>query len=236
MEALSIAAFQELSNLHFNDQSLLLRGLTHPSFLNEHPDQATEDNQRLEFLGDAVIDFVSGEMLYHRFPEASEGRLTRLRAALVRTQTLAELAIQTHINEALLLGRGEEESGGRSRVGNLCAAFEAVIGALYLDQGFQAVRDFVCPLFEAALEEILRLELDKDPKSMLQEYCQAKLGITPIYQTVSSQGPDHAKEFTVVVIIGERRYAEGKGFSKQAAAQMAAKQALAILQAEYGQP
>jgi ribonuclease-3 len=102
MEALSIAAFQELSNLHFNDQSLLLRGLTHPSFLNEHPDQATEDNQRLEFLGDAVIDFVSGEMLYHRFPEASEGRLTRLRAALVRTQTLAELAIQTHINEAFV--------------------------------------------------------------------------------------------------------------------------------------
>ncbi len=225
-----IITLQQHIGLSFNDQSLLLRALTHPSYLNEHPDQGLEDNQRLEFLGDAILDFISGEWLYHRFPEAPEGRLTRLRAALVRSETLANFAAQCQIDKALLLGHGEEENRGRLRPSNLCAAFEALTGALYLDKGIQAVRDFVQPLLETALEDILRFDLDKDPKSMLQEWSQAHLGLTPIYRTVSSHGPDHAKEFTVAVFIGDERYGEGIGPSKQAAAQVAAQQVLSSLQ------
>ena len=229
MASISPAEFQDLAGLPFMDQSLLLRALTHPSYLNEHPSTGLEDNQRLEFLGDAVLDFVSGELLYHKFPEAPEGRMTRLRAALVRTETLAEFSQKCLVDSALMLGRGEEESGGRSRANNLCAAFEAIMGALYLDQGMEAVRTFVTPLFNETLEEIVRLELDKDAKSRLQEWSQATLSITPSYQTVDSRGPDHAKEFTVAVYIGEKEYARGSGSSKQAAAQEAAREALDLL-------
>ncbi len=228
---MDLSAFQNNIGLHFRDQSLLLRALTHPSYLNEHPKQGLEDNQRLEFLGDAILDFISSEWLYHRFPEAPEGRLTRLRAALVRTETLAELAVKCHINEALLLGKGEEESGGRKRQTNLCAAYEAFIGALYLDQGIEVVRDFVQPQFQETLERVLQLEMDKDPKSQLQEWAQAHLGLLPVYKTVRSEGPDHAKRFTIAVFIGDKRYAEGSGPNKQAAAQQAARQALRKLQA-----
>jgi len=229
MASISPAEFQDLAGLPFMDQSLLLRALTHPSYLNEHPSTGLEDNQRLEFLGDAVLDFVSGELLYHKFPEAPEGRMTRLRAALVRTETLAEFSQKCLVDSALMLGRGEEESGGRSRANNLCAAFEAIMGALYLDQGMEAVRTFVTPLFNETLEEIVRLELDKDAKSRLQEWSQATLSVTPSYQTVDSRGPDHAKEFTVAVYIGEKEYARGSGSSKQAAAQEAAREALDLL-------
>ncbi len=226
MAVIDLPTFQELTQLTFEDQSLLLRAMTHPSYLNEHPDTGLEDNQRLEFLGDAVLDFVSGELLYHRFPEAPEGDLTRLRAALVRTETLAQFARETHVGEALMLGHGEEESGGRDRNNNLCAAFEALIGALYLDQGVEIVAPFVNPLFDSALDHIMRLSLDKDAKSRLQEWSQAHLGITPSYRTVASRGPDHAKEFTVAVFLGDRKQSEGVGSSKQLAAQVAAQRAL----------
>ncbi len=229
MVQISPARFQELTKLTFDDQSLLLRALTHPSYLNEHPEAGIEDNQRLEFLGDAVLDFLTGELVYHRFPEAPEGRLTRLRAALVRTETLADFARTCHLNAALMLGRGEEESGGRERMNNLCAAFEALVGALYLDQGIEAVRRFVTPLLEHALDEILRLELDKDAKSRLQEWCQAHLNLTPVYKMIDSRGPDHAKEFTIAVFIGGQLYGEGSGPSKQIAEQEAAQQALQAL-------
>lgn len=231
MAAITPTEFQTHLGKQFIDQSLLLRALTHPSYLNEHPTDGLEDNQRLEFLGDAVLDFVAGELLYHKFPEAPEGRMTRLRAALVRTETLAEFAKTCLVNDALLLGRGEEDSGGRERANNLCAAFEAIMGALYLDQGVDAVREAVTPLFEEALDQIIQFELDKDAKSKLQEWSQASLGITPSYQTVDSRGPDHAKEFTVAVIIGEQEYARGTGSSKQTAAQEAARTALEILEA-----
>ncbi len=225
----NLTRFQQETGLIFNDRSLLLRALTHPSYLNENPTRGLEDNQRLEFLGDAILDFLSGELLYNRFPEAQEGRLTRLRAALVRRETLAAFALECGLNRALLLGHGEEESHGREREGNLCNAFEALIGALYLDQGIEAVRAFVNPMFERALDEIIRLELDKDPKSQLQEHVQRYLGATPIYETVRSEGPDHAKVFTIAVVINGRRYAEGKGTSKQMAAQEAARMALEML-------
>ena len=223
---LDLTTFQDRTGIHFLDQSLLIRALTHPSYLNENPRQGTEDNQRLEYLGDAILDFICSEWLYHRFPEATEGRLTRLRASLVRTETLAAYAAQCGLDEALLLGKGEEENGGRKRPNNLCAAFEAYAGALFLDQGIQAIGTFVKPLFHTTLEEILRQESDKDPKSLLQEWAQAHLGTLPSYKTIDSTGPDHAKQFTVAVFIGNQQYAVGIGSSKQAAAQVAAQQTL----------
>jgi ribonuclease-3 len=217
--------------LHFTDLSLLQRALTHRSYLNEHPEHMLEDNERLEFLGDAVLDFVAGAWLYHRFPELDEGRLTRLRAELVRTETLAKFALDYQIGDALLLGRGEDDSGGRARQKNLCGAFEALIGALYLDQGMEPVREFVEPKFNAALAGILERATDKDAKSQFQEWSQATLGQTPLYRTIASEGPDHAKTFTVGVFIGPQEVGRGTGNSKQAAAQAAAQQALEAVEA-----
>jgi ribonuclease-3 len=209
----------------FNDPSLFRRALTHRSFLNEHPEEI-EDNERLEFLGDAVLDFVVGAFLYHRFPEMSEGRLTRLRAALVRTEQLAAFATALDIGPQMRLGKGEEEGGGRQRPTLLCAAFEAIVGAYYLDAGIDAVREFVEPLLRPAAGEILRAEADVDSKSLLQEWAQATLGQTPRYHMVSATGPDHLKEFTVEVRLGGGIYGTGSGPNKQAAEQAAAQTAL----------
>ena len=216
--------------MQFKDLSLLQRALTHRSYLNEHPEHALEDNERLEFLGDAVLDFVAGAYLYHRFPEMDEGRLTRLRAGLVRTETLAHFARDFDLGNALMLGRGESESGGRKRAKNLCGAFEALIGAYYLDQGMEAARGFVEPLFEPAVEDILDRSADKDAKSLFQEWGQALLGETPNYRTVASEGPDHAKEFMVEVVIGDTVFGIGVGHSKQTAAQAAAQNALEAIE------
>lgn len=221
---------QEQMGITFADLSLLQRALTHRSYLNEHPEHALEDNERLEFLGDAVLDFVAGAYLYHRFPEMDEGQLTRLRAALVRTESLALFARRFGLSEALLLGRGEDESGGRRRAKNLCGAFEAVIGALYLDQGMDAVRQFVEPLFDPTLKSILDGPSDKDAKSLLQEWGQAMYGETPVYHTIATEGPEHAKEFTVQVAIGTRIFGVGTGHSKQSAAQAAAQHALEAIE------
>jgi len=210
----------------FRDPSLLERALTHRSYLNEHLELALDDNERLEFLGDAVLDFVAGASLYNRFPEMREGRLTSLRAALVKTDALAALALRIGLDEHLRLGKGEAESGGRGRISLLADAFEAVLGALYLDQGLGAVREFLESLLPEEVERILAEESDRDAKSMLQEWSQAEYGITPRYRTVSEEGPDHAKSFTVEVRVGDRVVGRGEGLSKQAAAQAAASDAL----------
>lgn len=213
-------------SITFADKTLLQRALTHRSYINENPDFPLEDNERLEFLGDAVLDFVVGEYLYHRFPEMREGHLTSLRAALVKTETLARFAAQLDLGRYLFIGHGEAESGGRERPANLCAAFEALVGAIYLDQGLEAVKDFITPFIGPELEHIIQNELDKDPKSLLQELSQGLLQLTPTYRTVAERGPDHAKEFTVEVLIGGQVYGWGQGPSKQAAAQAAARAAL----------
>ncbi len=210
----------------FADKTLLQRALTHRSYVNENPDFLLEDNERLEYLGDAILDFVIGEYLYHHFPEMREGELTSLRAALVKTETLARFALQLDLGRYLFVGRGEAESGGRERPANLCAAFEALVGAIYLDQGLETVRDFLAPFVEPELERIIQGELDKDAKSLLQELSQGLLQLTPTYRTVAERGPDHAKEFTVEVVIGGQVYGRGRGPSKQAAAQAAARVAL----------
>ncbi|MCR4406312.1 MAG: ribonuclease III [Anaerolineae bacterium] len=224
--------FEAVSGLTFTDHSLLQRALTHRSYLNEHPEFALEDNERLEFLGDAVLDFFIGEYLYHRFPEMREGRLTSLRAALVCEETLARFARQLNLGDYLLMGHGEAESGGRERPAVLCATFEALIGALYLDQGMKAVSEFVLRLVEPEAARILAYDLDKDPKSLLQELSQGELQLTPTYRTMAVRGPDHAREFTVEALIGGRVYGRGVGRSKRTAAQEAARQALRALQEE----
>ncbi|RMD50132.1 MAG: ribonuclease III [Candidatus Thermofonsia bacterium] len=219
----------ELENnlgIQFQDYSLLTRALTHRSYLNEHPENALEDNERLEFLGDAVLDFVVGAYLYHKFPEMDEGELTALRAALVRAKTLAEFAKALDIGRFLRLGYGEAESGGRERIPLLCASFEAVVGAMYLDQGLPAVEALIDRLIGPALDKILRESLHKDAKSEFQVWAQAEFNITPHYEVVRADGPDHAKVFTVQVKVGKDIWGEGKGPSKQKAAQAAAREAL----------
>lgn len=214
--------------LDFGNLHLLVRALTHRSYVNENP-SAVEDNERMEFLGDAVLDFVVGAWVYNHFPEMQEGDLTRMRSALVRTDTLAEFARHLDLGPALRLGRGELASGGRQRDNLLCATFEAIIGAMYLDAGIPAVGDFIEPLLTEASEEVVSQVERYDPKSTLQEWAQSnKLG-TPHYLTVDSSGPDHAKVFTVEVQVDGKPYGRGTGSSKQSAAQTAAQEALESL-------
>ena len=236
---MTMAQFSDLEaalGIRFSDKSLLQRSLVHRSYLNEHPEFPLEDNERLEFLGDAVLDFVTGEYLYHRFPEMQEGLLTSLRAALVRRDTLARFAQRYDLGEYLLMGLGEDASGGRNRPAILCATFEAVIGALYVDQGVEAVKQVVEPLVAPEVARTLEERSDRDHKSMLQELVQARLRRTPRYSTVSASGPDHAKEFTVQVSIGGKLYGRGKGRNKQEAAQNAAEVALERFKAEPAEP
>ena len=212
-------------NLPFTDWMLLGRALTHRSYLNEHP-EALEDNERLEFLGDAVLDFVVGAWLYNRYPEMPEGDLTRMRSALVHTEELAYFAALLNLGQAMRLGRGESQGGGRERPALLCDTFEAVIGALYLHAGVDAVIQFISPLLEEAAEDVLANHKAEDPKSQFQEWAQAQGYTTPIYQTRSATGPDHSKKFDVDVLVNGNIYGSGSGSSKQAAAKMAAQNAL----------
>ena len=228
---MDILTFQERYHLHFNDQSLLVRAMTHRSFLNEQEDENLRDNERLEFLGDAVLDFIITRTLFARFPEMPEGELTRLRSALVRTDTLADLAAELDLGSVLRMGHGEELTGGRKRRNLLCDAFEALLGALYLDQGTERVAEFVTPLLMPMVDYILAEGLHIDARSKLQEWSQGTVGQTPIYEVISEDGPDHEKEFNVVVMIGEQTVAEGQGRSKQMAAQSAARNALRALDA-----
>lgn len=222
----SLARFSTERMLDFQDPGLLRTALTHRSYLNEHPDLDWEDNERLEYLGDAVLDLLLAEYLFLRLPNAPEGELTALRAALVRRETLARFARELDIGAILLVGHGEDETGGRERPALLCAAFEALVGALYLDQGLGGVRLLVTPLVEKEFEDACADVAGKDPKSRLQELAQGELGLTPRYVTTQAEGPDHAKVFTVQVSVGEVTCGEGEGPSKQAAAQRAASDAL----------
>lgn len=228
--------FEDVLGVQFKDFGLLLQALTHRSYVNEYDGELdVRDNERMEFLGDAVIDIIVADMLYKRFPEITEGELTQLRAALVKTEALAMLATEIHLGDYLRIGKGEEHSGGRTRVNNLCRGFEAVVGAMYLDRGVQIVEEFALPRIERLLEYVLENNLHIDARSELQEKIQAKLSITPSYRVAGADGPDHAKEFHVEVIIGETIIGTGKGTSKRSAAQEAARAALLHLQ-EKGFP
>ena len=209
----------------FSNILLLSRALTHRSYLNEHSD-AIEDNERLEFLGDAVLDFIVGAWLYDRFPEMPEGDLTKMRSALVHTEQLANLAKEIGIGRAMRLGRGELQAGGKDRIGLLCDTFEAVIGALYIDKGIEGVIKFISPILETTAEDVLANHKDEDPKSKLQEWAQGTGLQAPQYATRNSYGPDHSKLFEVDVYIDGKINGSGIGQSKHAATKQAALDAL----------
>jgi ribonuclease-3 len=223
--------FEMASGLTFRDKTLLQRALTHRSYLNETRYLLQADNERLEFLGDAVLDFIVGEYLYHRFPEMREGMLTNLRAALVREETLAAFAVQLDLGRHLVMGRGEADSGGRDRPATLCGAFEALVGALFLDQDLEAVKDLLFSLVEPALPQFVDIAAGKDAKSRLQEWSQNTFRATPRYHTAQANGPDHDKQFTVHVVIDGHVWGIGRGRSKQVASMEAAGNALQFAQA-----
>jgi ribonuclease-3 len=227
-EQAGLERLQEAMGIAFGNVSLLQRALTHASYLNEEPDCTWGDNERLEYLGDAVIDFLAAEHLYRSFPHWSEGRLTGVRTDLVRAEALARSAQQIALGDHLLLGRGEEQSGGRGRVAMLCDAFEALVGALYLDQGLETTRRFLVPFLQATLDEVVDDSPARDAKTRLQEWTQARFHAPPRYVTVRQLGPDHAKEFTVQVFVRGEMRGEGVGPSKQAAEQAAAQAALTL--------
>lgn len=229
---MNLETFESTLGITFRDKSLLTRALTHRSYLNENLDLPYLDNERLEFLGDAILNFVAAEFLYQRFPEMSEGDLTSLRAALVRGETLARFAGEIDLPPYLLISRGEQAAHGRERAPLLAGAFEALIGALYLDQGLAAARALILRVLPNEAERVHHQRLDRDAKSMLQELSQGKLQVTPQYRLVETRGPDHAKEFTIAVSIQDREYGIGTGRNKQTAEQEAARVALEALQAE----
>jgi ribonuclease-3 len=226
-----LGALQKEIGVRFRDVGLLRCALTHASYLNENPDPGAVDNERLEFLGDAVAGFVTAEYIYQSFPGWQEGQLTALRAKLVRSDTLARFAGEIGLGHHLLLGRGEELLGGRDRVTMLCDAFEALLGAVYLDQGLDTAREFFVPFLASQLEEYSEEAALRDAKTSLQEWAQAVHHETPRYVTVEETGPDHDKQFTVEVLIGDQSRGRGKGRSKQMAEQAAARAALDALSA-----
>ena len=211
--------------LSFNNIELLTEALTHRSYLNENK-TADKHNERLEFLGDAVLELASTHFLFNKFPFKPEGDLTAYRAALVNTVSLAESAKLLGLNDMLQLSKGEAKDTGRARDIILANAYEAVLGALYLDQGYEAAEQFVARTLYPKIDSIIENRAYQDAKSRFQEVAQDKKGTTPAYRTLSEEGPDHDKKFTVGAFIGEAKIAEGEGKSKQEAEQSAAQAAL----------
>jgi len=222
----TLSELQEVIGFPFDDHSLLREALVHRSYLNENPSFPSADNQRLEFLGDALLDFVAGDYLYRRYPKMREGELTSLRATLVKEESLARFAQALDLGRYLYLGRGEEESGGRERPSLLADAFEALVGALYLDGGLKPAESFILRFLEPETERIVAQGELRDYKSLFQEEAQRRFQSTPLYRTIDERGPDHNKVFTVEVLIEEKVCGRGEGTTKQAAEQEAARQAL----------
>ncbi|MEK7146650.1 MAG: ribonuclease III [Patescibacteria group bacterium] len=217
---------ESLIGINFKNSAFLQEALTHRSYLNENPKWPYPHNERMEFLGDAVLELAVTECLYAEYPKEPEGWLTSLRAALVNYQMLARVAREIDLAKSILLSRGEAKDGGKAREVILANALEALIGAIYLDQGYEASSDFIKKFVLIHLETVLEQELYKDPKSQLQEIVQEKLKITPVYRVLQESGPDHQKIFKVGVYFGDKLIAEGLGASKQEAETSAAKSAL----------
>ncbi len=214
------------------DRDLTRQAMVHTSYLNENPGFAPTSNERLEFLGDAVLGAVVADYLYRTFPDSPEGQLTSLRAAVVRARSLAGWARQLRLGELLLLGKGEEAHGGREREGLLAAAFEALIAAVYLQQGYQGAMKVLELFIPAAIESVIRRQAAVDAKSQLQHLCQATMQATPVYRVLEVSGPPHKPVYTVEVLVGERVLGQGTGRSKQVAEQSAATEALRRLETE----
>ena len=228
-----LAALQQILDVNFNNLSLLEQALVHSSYINENPDLAPASNERLEFLGDAILGLIVAEKLYQDFPHLSEGEMTKIRAALVRGDTLARVAKTVELGDYLYLGKGEEASGGRSKPANLAGALEAIIAAVFLDRGQSATRDFTLKLLDVELKSIISKGLGVDYKSELQELIQAKKQQKPAYHLIEATGPDHDKMFTVEIRVGEAVFGRGSGKSKKAAETEAARSALEKLSDDF---
>ena len=219
--------FEEYAGFVFKDKELLKTAFTHRSYLNENRNAVKEHNERLEFLGDAVLELVITDFLYKKYPDSPEGVLTSYRSALVNTQSISAAASELKMNDFLLLSRGEARDTGRARQYILANTFEAFIGALYLDQGYETAKIFIGRSLFDKIEEIVKKGTWQDSKSRFQELAQENENITPHYELVSEVGPDHDKVFTMAVFLDKTKIAEGAGSSKQVAEQAAATNAVA---------
>ena len=226
-----LTALQKTLGISFNEPSLLEQALVHSSYVNENP--ATTSNERLEFLGDAVLGLIIAEELYQRLPQSSEGEMTELRSWLVRGDALSRMARAISLGNYLYLGKGEEASGGRLKPANLAGALEAVIATIFLDQGYSVVRAFILRLVDKELKRALSQGIKNNYKSQLQELIQARQQQTPSYQVIEVTGPDHDRKFTVEVKIGNTVLGRGSGKSKKSAEAEAARSALDQLPTDF---
>jgi len=221
-------SFEKKIGVTFKDKALLASAFMHRSYLNENARVGVPHNERLEFLGDAVLELAVTDYLFNKYKDKTEGDLTAYRSALVNAITLAEVATEIDAGAYLLLSRGESKDKGRARQYILANTFEAIIGAIYLDRGFETVEKFIADTLYDRIEDIVENKLWRDPKSLVQEMAQEEQGVTPSYNVISESGPDHDKSFLVGIFFGKERIAEGKGRSKQEAEAEAARRALEI--------
>lgn len=230
-----LVALQETLGVSFSELSLLEQAMVHSSYINENPGFALTSNERLEFLGDAILGFIIAEKLYQDFPDFTEGEMTKLRSVLVRRDTLTSIARAIRLGDYLHMGRGEEASGGRDKSANLAGTLEAVVAAVFIDKGLAITRDFILKLFDEELKRVIGWEVGIDYKSQLQEFIQSKYRSAPTYRLVEATGPDHDKRFTIEVIAGDAVLGRGSGKSKKAAETEAARLALEQLSANFTQ-
>lgn len=223
-----VSLLQQQLGIQFSNVDLLKESLTHRSYINENPSWSLPHNERLEFLGDAVLELIVTDYLFSKYPQYEEGRLTSIRAALVNYVALSKVAKTLGIEEYLLLSKGEARDTGKAREVILANSVEALLGSIYLDKGYEVVRDFVYKYVLVNVEEIVWRNLDKDAKSLFQEIAQEQFKITPVYKVLEEYGPDHHKTFVVGVFLNENKVAEGSGLSKQEAELEAARKGLHV--------
>lgn len=220
--------FEQKINSVFKDKNLLTQAFIHRSYINENPRFGLAHNERLEFLGDAVLELVVTDYLFRKYPDSPEGELTAYRSALVNAITIAEVATELQMNDYLLLSKGEAKDAGKARQYILANTYEALVGAIYMDQGYEPANKFITTTLLPRTHEIVTKKLWRDAKSLIQEKTQEFVGVTPAYKVLSESGPDHDKHFTVGVFFADELIAQGKGKSKQEAEQLAARAALEI--------
>lgn len=226
--AIQFSDFEKKIKVTFKDKILLKQAFTHRSYINENAEMNMSHNERLEFLGDAVLELIVTDFLYKKYPQYTEGELTALRSALVNAVIISEIASDIGMNDFLLLSKGESKDFGKARQYILANTYEALIGAMYLDQGYDVVDKFIAKTLLPKTEEIVNKKLWRDAKSLVQEKAQEFVEVTPAYKVLSQSGPDHDKHFTVGIYFGKDLIAEGKGKSKQEAEQKAAENALKV--------
>lgn len=223
-----IKEFEKKLGVSFNDINVLRHAFIHRSYINEHKESGLEHNERLEFLGDAVLELVVTNFLFEKYPKKTEGELTAYRAALVNTNSLSDASKRLGVNDYLLLSKGESQDEGRARQYILANTFESIVGALYIDQGYSASQTFIADSLFGLIDEIVSKKLWQDSKSLFQEKSQEHAGVTPRYELIEEKGPDHDREFVIGVYLGKAMIAKGKGRAKQEAEQEAAKNALEV--------